>query len=59
MYIFDPRRGILSIVEYNKTPAMLLVRAPARADIEHYWPHARIIETPRGDYLQEIIGSAV
>jgi hypothetical protein len=50
MYVFA-RDGILSIVAHDSKPGMLLVRSPVRADIEHYWPAAKIVRTDDGDYL--------
>ena len=49
MYIFA-QHGILSIVAHRDKPGMLMVRAPVRDDIEHYWPAAKIVETIDGDY---------
>jgi hypothetical protein len=49
MYIFA-KRGILSIVAHNKKPAMLMVRAPVRDDIEYFWPTAQIVRTDDADY---------
>jgi hypothetical protein len=39
MYIFA-QHGILSIVAHHSKPGMLMVRAVARDDLEHFWPAA-------------------
>jgi hypothetical protein len=49
MYIFA-QHGILSIVAHQSKPGMLMVRAPARDDLEHFWPAAKIIRTDQRDY---------
>jgi hypothetical protein len=54
MYIFA-QHGILSIVAHNKKPTMLMVRSPVRADLECYWPHAKIMRTNWADYLYRTV----
>ena len=49
MYIFG-QHGILSIVQHRDQPGMLMVRSISRDDLAHYFPGAKIIATPRGDY---------
>jgi len=45
------QHGILSIVAHRDKPGMLMVRAVARDDLEHFWPAAKIVRTDDGDYL--------
>jgi hypothetical protein len=40
----------LSIVKHRDQPGMLMVRSISRDDLAHYFPGAKIIATPRGDY---------
>jgi hypothetical protein len=49
MYIFG-KSGILSIVEHQDKPGMLMVRSPAHDDLAHYWPASKIVRTDQRDY---------
>jgi hypothetical protein len=49
MYLFT-KDGILSIVAHESKRKMLMVRSPARDDIEHYWPASKIVRTDQRDY---------
>jgi hypothetical protein len=49
MYIFG-KSGILSVVKHRAKPGMLMARSISRDDLAHYFPGAKIIATPRGDY---------
>ena len=65
------KHGFLSIIlprDTNKE-GNLLVRARISGDIEHYFPEAKVIKTPNGDYLyralvpkhrvREVLGNTV
>jgi hypothetical protein len=56
MYIFA-KNGILSIVAHSERPKLLMVRAPARNDLRHYWPNAdkMIVRTDDGDYRYRLV----
>jgi hypothetical protein len=49
MYIFG-KSGILSVVKHRAKPGMVMARSISRDDLAHYFPGAKIIATPRGDY---------
>ena len=49
MWIFATA-GFLSITQHRDRPDMLMVRGRVKGDIEHYFPGAKVIETPDGDY---------
>lgn len=52
MWVFA-KNGFLSIIEPRDERGgdNLLVRARVKGDIEHYFPEAKVIETPDADYL--------
>jgi hypothetical protein len=49
MWVFT-RESFVSIVQHVNDPALLLVRARQKADIERLWPDAEITQDPSADY---------
>jgi hypothetical protein len=54
MYLFT-RDGILSIVAHDSKPGMLMVRAPTRIDLAHFWPNGQIARTAKADYRFRLV----
>jgi hypothetical protein len=50
MWLFS-QRGFFSIVQHEKDPDSLLVRARVKGDIERYWPKATVECHEERDYL--------
>lgn len=50
MWLFT-QRGFFSIVQHKGNPAVLIVKARVKGDIEKYWPEAVIERNEEFDYL--------
>jgi hypothetical protein len=49
MWVFT-KQGFYSVVQDRYDPAVLLVRARVRGDIERLWPTAKVVEDEGADY---------